>query len=71
MMNAWKYKSGGVKATHDFCKASNFSGKLVVMYAGKIMESVPTPYSKGLLRSMLDIDSEEMKLHPIRCNPPT
>jgi peptide/nickel transport system ATP-binding protein len=65
--------------THDFCMASNFCDKLIVMYAGKVMESAPTkeilgrclhPYSRGLLGSCLDIDKEDIALHPIGGNPP-
>lgn len=65
--------------THDFSMASNFCDKLMVMYAGKIMESAPTmeflshychPYSEGLLQSTLDIDAAVSTLHPIAGTPP-
>ena len=65
--------------THDFSMASNFCDKLMVMYAGKIMESAPTmeflsncchPYSQGLLQSTLDIDTVDSTLHPIPGTPP-
>jgi oligopeptide/dipeptide ABC transporter ATP-binding protein len=69
-----------IMITHDFSMATNFCDKIIVMYAGKIMEYAPTkvflsnclnPYSQGLLGSTLDIDSDDMELHPIRGNPPS
>lgn len=69
-----------IMITHDFSMASNFCDKLLVMYAGKVMESAPTeefianclhPYSQGLLRSTLDIDSVGSKLYPIPGAPPS
>jgi peptide/nickel transport system ATP-binding protein len=74
-----EFGSAIIMITHDFCMASNFCDKLIVMYAGKVMESASTvdflkgcmhPYSKGLLLSTLDIDSSDMQLHPIGGNPP-
>lgn len=69
-----------IMITHDFSMASNFCDKLLVMYAGKVMESAPTeeflanclhPYSQGLLGSTLDIDSVGSELHPIPGTPPS
>jgi len=66
--------------THDFGVSTNFCDKIIVMYAGMIMESAPTkefltnvlhPYSSGLLRSTLDIDYKGDKLEPIPGNPPS
>ncbi len=66
--------------THDFGVSTNFCDKIMVMYAGMIMESAPTkeflmnvlhPYSSGLLRSTLDIDFKGDKLEPIPGNPPS
>jgi peptide/nickel transport system ATP-binding protein len=68
-----------IMITHDFCMASNFCDKIIVMYAGKIMESAQTknflarclhPYSQGLLGSTLDIEATEMTLNPIGGNTP-
>jgi oligopeptide/dipeptide ABC transporter ATP-binding protein len=68
-----------IMITHDFSMATNFCDKIVVMYAGHIMESAPTgeflknclhPYSRGLLRSTLDIDASEIELKPIPGAPP-
>lgn len=65
--------------THDFGMATNFCDRIAVMYAGKIVESAPTPtfvtsalhpYSRGLLRSTLDVGAEEIRLDPIPGNPP-
>jgi peptide/nickel transport system ATP-binding protein len=69
-----------IMITHDFSMATNFCDKIIVMYAGKIMEYAPTkeflsncqnPYSQGLLGSTLDIDSDDIQLHPIPGNPPS
>lgn len=66
--------------THDFGVSTNFCDKIIVMYAGRIMESAPIkeflanvlhPYSAGLLRSTLDIDHKGDKLEPIPGNPPS
>ncbi|MBN1662739.1 MAG: ABC transporter ATP-binding protein, partial [Deltaproteobacteria bacterium] len=68
-----------IMITHDFSMASNFCDKIVVMYAGQMMESAPTteflkncrhPYSQGLLNSTLDIDAPEISLNPIGGSPP-
>lgn len=68
-----------IMITHDFSIACNFCDNIIVMYAGKIMESASTkeflanclhPYSQGLLRSTLDIDTQGIKLNPIPGNPP-
>jgi len=75
-----EYKMSVIIITHDFGIATNFCDKLIVMYAGRIVESAPTvsfvlkpqhPYSKGLLRSTLDIDLNGEKLKPIPGNPPS
>lgn len=68
-----------IMITHDFGMASNFCDKIIVMYAGKIMESAYIqefiknplhPYSLGLLGSTLDIDFAGRDLKPIPGNPP-
>ncbi|HBR33220.1 MAG TPA: peptide ABC transporter ATP-binding protein, partial [Firmicutes bacterium] len=59
--------------------ASNFCDQIIVMYAGKIMEKASTmeflsnclhPYSQGLIRSTLDLDTMDVKLNPIPGSPP-
>lgn len=68
-----------IMITHDLGMASNFCDKVIIMYAGKIMESAPVqefirnplhPYSLGLLNSTLDMNSPEGSLRPIPGNPP-
>jgi peptide/nickel transport system ATP-binding protein len=68
-----------IMITHDFTMATNFCDKILVLYAGRVMESAPTaafltdprhPYSQGLLGSVLDIDSDAMTLNPIPGSPP-
>lgn len=65
--------------THDFGMATNFCDRIIVMYAGQIVESAPTmafvesalhPYSQGLLRSTLDVGAVDVRLQPIPGNPP-
>lgn len=74
-----EYKTSIIMITHDFGMASNFCDKIMVMYAGKVMESAPAsaflkgaqhPYSLGLMRSVIDLDSEEKELHTIPGTPP-
>jgi len=68
-----------IMITHDFTMATNFCDRILVLYAGKVMESASTeaflknprhPYSQGLLGSVLDIDADQMKLNPIPGSPP-
>jgi len=68
-----------IMITHDFTMATNFCDRILVLYAGRVMESASTqaflrnprhPYSRGLLGSVLDIDSDPMKLNPIPGSPP-
>ena len=65
--------------THDMGLAANFCDRLVVMYAGQVVESAPTavfvrnplhPYSQGLLRSHLDAGADVADLRPIPGQPP-
>ncbi|MGQ9778881.1 MAG: ABC transporter ATP-binding protein [Bacillota bacterium] len=74
-----EFSMGVIPITHDFGMATNFCDRIAVMYAGKIVESAPTPtfvtsalhpYSRGLLRSTLDVGAEEIRLEPIPGNPP-
>lgn len=78
MKNA--YGMSIILITHDFCMASNFCDRIIVMYAGKVMEYAPTttflaecshPYSQGLIRSTLDIDTPDVELQPIPGSPPS
>jgi oligopeptide/dipeptide ABC transporter ATP-binding protein len=64
--------------THDFGIATNFCDRIIVLYAGKIVETAPTsvfvsgskhPYSQGLLNSTLEV-STDRKIKPIQGNPP-
>jgi oligopeptide/dipeptide ABC transporter ATP-binding protein len=68
-----------IMITHDFGIATNFCDRIIVMYAGRIVETAKTsvfvtapkhPYSKGLLGSTLEIDSSDKPLTPIPGNPP-
>ncbi|MGE5549153.1 MAG: ABC transporter ATP-binding protein [Bacteroidota bacterium] len=74
-----EYRMSVIIITHDFGLATNFCDKIIVMYAGKIVEAASTgefvrnalhPYSRGLLQSTLDIGSPDTALHPIAGNPP-
>ncbi len=66
--------------THDLGVVSDICDKIVVMYAGRIVEQGSSrqifyehrhPYTKGLLDSVPDINSDvNEKLIPIRGNPP-
>lgn len=66
--------------THDLGVVSDVCDKIIVMYAGKIVEEGRSrqifyekkhPYTEGLLESVPDIDSDvNEKLRPIKGNPP-
>ncbi|HZP54458.1 dipeptide/oligopeptide/nickel ABC transporter permease/ATP-binding protein [Actinocrinis sp.] len=65
--------------THDMSLVSRFSDRLVVMYAGQVVESGPTrtvfdtpahPYSKGLLDAFPSIHGERVELKGIPGSPP-
>ena len=65
--------------THDFGVAAEFSKKVAVMYAGRIVETSPMreflkvpihPYSQGLLRSTPEVGRGREKLEPIPGSPP-
>ena len=68
-----------IMITHDFAIATNFCDRIIVMYAGRVVESAKTevfvsnpshPYSRGLLNSTLEIDSLDKPIKPIPGNPP-
>lgn len=66
--------------THDLGVVSDICDKIIVMYAGKIVENGMSrqifydkrhPYTEGLLASVPDIESDvNEKLKPIKGNPP-
>ena len=65
--------------THDMSLVSHFSDRLLVMYAGQIVELAPTrqlfesplhPYSRGLLDAFPSIRGEKAKLLGIPGSPP-
>lgn len=66
--------------THDLGVVSDICDKIIVMYAGKIVENGTSrqifydkrhPYTEGLLASVPDIESDvNEKLKPIKGNPP-
>ena len=66
--------------THDLGVVSDICDKIIVMYAGKIVEEGYSrqiffekahPYTEGLLASVPDVESDvNEKLRPIRGNPP-
>ncbi|MCY0875701.1 MAG: ABC transporter ATP-binding protein [Firmicutes bacterium] len=60
--------------THDFGVATNFCDRIMVMYAGKVMESAPLeeflkrpahPYSVGLKSSIIEVGQTNRVLLPI------
>jgi oligopeptide transport system ATP-binding protein len=66
--------------THDLGVVSDICDKIIVMYAGKIVEEGTSrqifyekkhPYTEGLLASVPDVESDvNEKLKPIKGNPP-
>lgn len=69
-----------VMITHDFGVATNFCDRILVLYAGQLMESAEVadfltrpahPYTRGLKGSILEIGSRGRSLTPIAGLPPT
>ncbi|HEX3622257.1 MAG TPA: ABC transporter ATP-binding protein [Acidimicrobiales bacterium] len=69
-----------VLITHDFGVVAGVADRVVVMYAGKVVESGTVeevllhpahPYTKGLLASMPTLDREEERLARIPGQPPS
>lgn len=69
-----KSRMGVVIITHDFGVATNFCDRIIVMYAGKIMESAPLeeflkrpahPYTIGLKASIIEVGQINRELRPI------
>lgn len=66
--------------THDFGVATNFCDKIVVLYAGQVMEMANTehfirnpahPYSLGLKKSIIEVGQRGRQLEPIPGMAPT
>ncbi|MDH3662601.1 MAG: ABC transporter ATP-binding protein, partial [Alphaproteobacteria bacterium] len=65
--------------THDLGVVAEYCDRVVVMYAGRIVESATTatlidapqhPYTQGLLRSIPDLDALDRPIRPIPGQPP-
>jgi oligopeptide/dipeptide ABC transporter ATP-binding protein len=65
--------------THDLSIVMERSNRLIVMYAGQIVEYAPStetysnpqhPYTKGLLKSIPNIELEDQELEAIPGSPP-
>ncbi|GAB3431142.1 ABC transporter ATP-binding protein [Flindersiella endophytica] len=66
--------------THDLGVVAELAARVIVMYAGRIMEEGPVrrifarprhPYTTGLLASLPRLDRDEKTLRPIGGNPPS
>ncbi|KRW92705.1 methionine ABC transporter ATP-binding protein [Alicyclobacillus tengchongensis] len=66
--------------THDFGVATNFCDRIIVLYAGQIMEMADTrqflrqpahPYTMGLKNSIIEIGQRDRQLSPIPGMAPT
>ena len=71
--------TGLVLITHDLGLVAEMADRVVVMYAGRVVETgdVQTifraprhPYTRGLLDSLPQLSNDERWLHPIPGNPP-
>lgn len=67
-------KMSVIMITHDFGVATNFCDRIVVMYAGMLMESAPLqdflkrpahPYTVGLKESMIEVGHRGREIKPI------
>jgi oligopeptide/dipeptide ABC transporter ATP-binding protein len=65
--------------THDLGLVAEFAGRVVVMYAGRVVEEAPVeqifetprhPYTVGLISSVPRLDTRADRLAPIRGQPP-
>ena len=74
-----KKNTSVILITHDLAVASSFCNKVIVMYAGKIMEQSEMdsfieqprhPYSQGLLKSTPIINDTRERLDAIKGQPP-
>ena len=69
-----KQRMSVVLITHDFGVATNVCDRIIVMYAGKVMESAPLadflarpahPYTIGLRRSVIEVGTQAHQLKAI------
>jgi len=74
-----QFKMAVILITHDLGVVAGFSNRVIVMYAGKIVETGLTrdiyrnpqhPYTKGLLAAVPRLDSRGKRLAPIPGRPP-
>jgi oligopeptide/dipeptide ABC transporter ATP-binding protein len=74
-----RYGMALILITHDLSIVLERSDKIIVMYAGRIVERAPSsklyaqtlhPYSQGLLKSIPNIELAEQKLTAIGGSPP-
>lgn len=73
------YKTSIIFITHDLGVIAEMADRVMVMYAGKVVEMAPAetlfnrpkhPYTKGLMRSKPDMTTEGDRLHVIPGNVP-
>ncbi|GAB3763510.1 ABC transporter ATP-binding protein [Microlunatus parietis] len=71
--------AAAILITHDLGVVAELADRVIVMYAGRIVESAGVrelfrqprhPYTMGLLASLPTLDSELTRLHPIPGSPP-
>lgn len=74
-----RYGMALILITHDLSIVLERSDKIIVMYAGRIVEQAPSadlysstqhPYSQGLLKSIPNIELADQKLEAIEGSPP-
>ncbi|MEN3583222.1 MULTISPECIES: ABC transporter ATP-binding protein [unclassified Streptomyces] len=74
-----EYRMGLVLITHDLGVVADVADRIVVMYAGRVVESASVhdlykapahPYTRGLLESIPRLDRKGGELHAIRGLPP-
>jgi oligopeptide transport system ATP-binding protein len=74
-----QFKMAVILITHDLGVVAGFSNRVIVMYAGKIVEAGSTrdiyrspqhPYTKGLLAAIPRLDTRGRRLAPIPGRPP-
>jgi oligopeptide transport system ATP-binding protein len=71
---------GVILITHDLGVIAGMVDRVLVMYAGKIVEEAPTeqifadprmPYTIGLIDALPRLDEQRGRLHPVRGAPPS
>ncbi len=74
-----KHDTAVILITHDLAVASSFCDRVIVMYAGHIMEAAPMaefisnpahPYARGLLNSTPVLGAQRDRLEAIKGQPP-